>query len=876
MAFAWVGQKKQLWQELPWMALLSHRQLRRVVATVDGAWMMTIAIRGPDLGTRSSADRFSYSSLLNHSIRQLGSGYVVWADELRVPWTHYQKTENWPNKASAIYDEEAAAAFEAGGHFVSRTWLTIYYKPPSEQQQRVIKELVAYDPEEENDPYAQRLDAFVAVVESIASSLSVWMPYVEILQNGQLLTYLKTHISTKLHRVVDMEHDEQLPGSLVDMPFEGGWRPKMGHSHDRWSVYPISVHNYLNSSVEAAVLSKLRALPHQVRWRRVVRWIAQDKHESISDLSRAWAKAAAARKPIGVQFLQSATGEQSMRINPSADQALMEAEAAHVEMERGLVSRGYLTQTLIIYVPRKLETKRAVTAILNSLRRDNIKTSPLLEMGLTSAVERLGLAAPFEMEVPRAFETVLNNEGLVAQIATLNAAQTIKGAIPGCVFDDVTRHGVNSAVATGFMPFDGVWSGMASNPHLGGPCIIQARTNSCEPFYVNTHPRKNAPGNVMLFGRSRGGKTVLKNTFLLNHGKYPGAQAFGIEKNRGSMVTTLCMGGSYHELGGAHGRPLQPLRLIRSNRWWRYRMYDWLMAHCVSVDPVLAADPELSKELTAALDRTAATIPDEHRDITSLVAGLNHMWGKSALRSLTRDGEYGHLYDGIDSESYENRVVMFDITDTIDRNPQAVSLLISYLFFLMMSRAHPERPMIFLGDEAVSLLREPFSKILETHFLSLASQNIQAVLATQQITHVITSPISTAITANCATRIYTPGPDMRRRGTSEKPAEGDALSELGLRDSEIEALASAQGYQYLLQQEVEDARAGTGVRFFDLNLNRKQLALVGATDSKDVERARRVVRTCGTSNFLGDWLAECGFGDTGLPITRYTTATAAE
>lgn len=866
----WVPKKKWLWQELPWLALMSHRGRRRIVQTIDGGWMMTIAVRGPDLALRSAGDRFSYSSLLNHVVRQLGSGFVVWADEYRVPWTHYQRTANWSNPASAVFEEEAAAAVEAGGQFVSRVWFTIYFKPPSEEQQAVVRELIAYDPEEDNDQYSQRLDRFVAQVEQIAASLSSWMPYVEILQNGQLLTYLKTHISMKLHNVADMEHDEQLPGSLVDMPFEGGWRPKMGHSHDRWSVYPISVHNYATSSIEAAVLSKLRALPHPVRWRRVVRWVAQDKHESIADLSRAWGKAAAARKPIGVQFLQTATGEQSLRINPAADQALLEAESAHVEMERGLVSRGYLTQSLIVYVPRKIATEKAVTAILGSLKSDRIRTSPLLEAGLTNAVERLGLAAKFEMEAPRAFEGVLNDEGLVSEIETLNAAQVIKGAIPGAVYDDVTRHGVNSAVCTGFMPFDGVWNGSARNPHFDADCLMQVRTNGSEPFFLNTHPTKNAPGNVFLLGRSRGGKTALKNAMLLSHMKYPGAQAFGIELNRGSMVTTLAMGGSYHELGGDHGRPLQPLRMISKSRWWRHRMHDWLLAHCRTVDAEKAEDPALSSELAQALDRAAAVIPDDDRNITAFVAGLNHMWGKAAIRSLTKDGEYGDIFDGIDPRSYDDDVVMYDITDAIQTAP--VSLLVSYLIFLMLSRANPHRPMMFLGDEAVSLMRPPFSSMLETHFLRLASQNIQAVLATQQVTHVLTSPISATLTSNCRTRIYIGGPDMRRRGTVDSPAEADALEALGLRDSEIEALASVQGYQYLIQQEVEDAREGTGVRFFDLNLSAKQLALVGMTDSLAVERAREIVALHGAANFYGNWMAACGFPDAAYPPTRYRTA----
>jgi hypothetical protein len=188
--------------------------------------------------------------------------------------------------------------------------------------------LVNYDPEEVSSPYAAAMDTFVSMVERVAGALGQWMPYVEILENGPLLTYLKTHISTNLHSVLDFDHDEQLPGALVDQPFIGGRRPKMGHEHDQWSVYPISVHNYLTSSVEAAVLRRLREKPLPVRIRRIVRWYGQDQSDSVKELDRQWAKAAAGRKPVGVQALEAVTKESSMRINPMADLALMEAESA--------------------------------------------------------------------------------------------------------------------------------------------------------------------------------------------------------------------------------------------------------------------------------------------------------------------------------------------------------------------------------------------------------------------------------------------------------------------------------------------------------------------------------------------------------------------
>ena len=60
MPLTWVPAKKQLWQELPFLALMTHRGKRQIIHTVDGGWMMTIAVRGPDLGLRSAGDRFLY------------------------------------------------------------------------------------------------------------------------------------------------------------------------------------------------------------------------------------------------------------------------------------------------------------------------------------------------------------------------------------------------------------------------------------------------------------------------------------------------------------------------------------------------------------------------------------------------------------------------------------------------------------------------------------------------------------------------------------------------------------------------------------------------------------------------------------------------
>jgi type IV secretion system protein TrbE len=524
-------------------------------------------------------------------------------------------------------------------------------------------------------------------------------------------------------------------------------------------------------------------------------------------------------------------------------------------VSRGAVSRGYLTQSVLIYVPRKPAIEAATAEMLAGLHELGVKIPKSFWPAVGKLTERMGLAAHHEMQPVRQIVEDLNTLGLTAEIESWNATEVVKGTIPGDVWSDVTRHGVNSAVCSAFMSYDGVWQGSPHNPRFGGPCIAQVRTGGTEPFFLNLHPTGNV-GHFFAIGGQQKGKTSTFNTLRLRHMQYPGAQVFGLEVKRGGMVTTLCMGGHYVELGTV---AVQPLRHADAP-WWRARCHAWLMDWLSSVDEERAKDPDVSDRLWDALQRFADTTPIDKRDLTTFSASVNDFWVKRALKPLTRDGAYGNIFDGIAPAEFDHPVVTFDLTDVMDQRP-ALPALVAYLFNLAASRVHPERPMMLLGDEAALLLEPPFSTRLKTEFRTFASQNVQMGLATHSAIDVLSSELAHVVVSSSPTRFYFPDPSMGRRGPLDQPGEADALHNLGLLDSEIEALASASGRQIMIQQTVEDTREGSGVRFIDLNFSEVQRAIVGRTTSADVALARRVLSAYGRENFLYGWLLENSFKD---------------
>jgi type IV secretion system protein TrbE len=528
-----------------------------------------------------------------------------------------------------------------------------------------------------------------------------------------------------------------------------------------------------------------------------------------------------------VQVLETVSSSgASSRIDPTADQTMMEAEEAQIELAQGTVTRGYLTNSIIVMVPSGAD-------------------------GLRQA---------------REIERIILNAGLVCEIESFNAAEVILGSIPGNLWHDVTRHGVNSAAASCIFPVDAPWRGTPVNPHLGGPSLMQVTRGGCLPFFLNLHV--GDVGHFLSTGWTGGGKSTKLNAFRLSHrARHPRGQLFSLDKGRSSKVLTLAVGGRFVDFGQPDTaiQPLRHLEDVRDRTW----AYSWIMAILHAADAERAKSPDIENEVSDAIATFRDTVPADLRTLTTFQATVQDFWVKQVLRPYTHFGDFGHIFDGVDAWAYDDDVVTFEIGDVLNQFA-VLSPLVDFLFHLAERRADPDRPMMFIADEAWAYMRPPFSDRLEVAIREMRRNNVQIGFATQSIFDAVNSPAAHVILSNCPTRFYLPDPDALQ------PQSVEILEGLGLRHSEIEALAHATPKrQYMMQQKVSDPSMG-GIAVFDMTLGPVGLALCATTGLASQRHADAVVARWGKEHFLYGWLMENGLPDAASVLASQPVTNAAE
>src|ERR1700690_3548400 len=100
---------------LPWAALVAPG----VVLQKDAILQKTVAFRGPDLASSSSAELLSAVARLNNALKRLGTGWALFVEAPRFGANRYPSSE-WRQPAAWIVDLERRQTFEnAGSHFES-------------------------------------------------------------------------------------------------------------------------------------------------------------------------------------------------------------------------------------------------------------------------------------------------------------------------------------------------------------------------------------------------------------------------------------------------------------------------------------------------------------------------------------------------------------------------------------------------------------------------------------------------------------------------------------------------------------------------------------------------------------------------------------
>jgi len=786
---------QRLSDHLPWALLLD----RGLILNKDGSFQTTIRFRGPDVESSTPYELMADRARLNNALRRFGSGWCLLVDSTRRP-AHVQPPNTFPNPiAQRIEDERHQTLAESPG-FESAYHLTLTFLPPQDHVRRVSGFLMTQPTRaaETTDSFFRTyLDEFNRQVDHLFNLLSSFMPSAHRLNDDETLSYLHDCVSERQLRVATPQIPCYLDAFLTDTPLMGGLSPRLG----RQFLKVVSIRTYIGKSIPS-MLNALNELALPFRW--CARYLPMNKDQAEAEIKRIRRHWYARRKGIWTLIKEFITKSESALTETDSLNKADDATEALAELGADCCSYGHFTLTVTTWDAKEEVAERNAQSI----------------------------------------QRVCDGLGLVSRIEDFNAVQAWFGSLPGHAYADVRRPIVSSLNLCDLMPFSSVWSGPTRNDYLDGPPLATVYTTGSTPFRLSLY--QGDVGHTIVIGPTGSGKSTLLSFLACQWLRYSGAQVYIFDKGRSCRAMTYAMGGDFYDLAqdaaSISFQPLASLGAEGESAW----AHDWLLE--IFQNERLEITPALKQELWSAL-ANLATMPPNHRTLTTLTGLLQSEAMRHALHSYTLDGPYGHLLDADHDSLREASWQAFEM-EGIMHSPALVPVL-TYLFHqlerrfgTLADRGKP-RPTLLILDEAwLFLANSTFASKIREWLKTLRKKHAAVLFATQSLADIAQSSIATAIIESCPTRIFLPNPAAFEQSTH------DLYASFGLNDRQLSILQTAvpkRDYYY---------QSPAGNRLFQLGLGPVALAFSGAGSAKVQAILSRLYHEHGTEGIAAAYLQE--------------------
>ncbi|KAK3286595.1 hypothetical protein CYMTET_5821 [Cymbomonas tetramitiformis] len=786
--------QKSLWDYLPWAALIDEG----VLLNKDGSFTRAARFRAPDMDATSLEQKLAHRQRLNNFLKRLESGWCLQVEAQRRPSRTYPESK-FPDAFSQMIDDRRRASFEADQtHFEIDHFLVLTYLPPEDRKEKAASMFFSKsddgEAEQEAEAPHKELSRFREASDQLFGLLSTLMSEVSVLDGEALLTYLHSCISERYHKVAVSDNPVYLDAVLSDTELLGGLQPRLGSKF----LKVISVRSY-PPTTEPDYLRELSDLPFAFRWSN--RWLAlsrPDAQKALKTLQRNWF---AKRSGLGSVLRGQLMGEESALQNRDAVNKAQEADVAMQMVAADQAAFGYFT-TSIIVSDESLET------------------------------------ADWQA---REVQKVLDAHGFVSKVETINAVDAWFGSLPAHAYADVRRVPLSSQSLADIIPSSDVWAGPEWNKALNGPALLHATTSGgTTPFRLSLH--SGDVGHTMIIGPTGAGKSVLLSTIVAQFLRYEDAQVFVFDKGRSCRATCLALGGAFFDLGAADALAFQPLKHIDEDPEFEWAL-EWIEDIIRRLK--VPVTPDVKRAIRDALT-SVRTLPVKQRTLTSFNNQLQDLTVREAFAAYALGGPYGRFLDADEEDLTFSAVQAFEMEDLMTI-PDALGPVISYLFH-KIERALDGRPTLIVLDEAwVFLDDREFSGQLREWLKTLRKKNASVIFATQSLSDVAESDITSALIESCPTRLFLPN------SRAQEPNLATIYHRFGLSPREIEILATAAPKSdYYMQSD-------RGTRLFQLNLDQMALAVFGASSPDHQALIEEVFAEGEGQNFATEFLSASGF-----------------
>jgi type IV secretion/conjugal transfer VirB4 family ATPase len=712
---------------LPWAMFIAPG----VMLNKDGSLMRVLSFRGPDLDSSTTEELMSVRARLNNALRRFGSGWCIHLEACRRQSSAYEG-QDFPDPTSWIMDHERSLLFNAEGQtFETHYYLTLTYLPPEDAVSKAASIMIE-NAVDSGQGYDDHLTYFDNLTINVANILKSFMPYVSLLNDEELLTYLHSCVSSKNQTIKVPDVPFYLDSMITDEPLVGGLYPRLGENYMR----TIAIRAFV-SSTTPGLLDALNRLPMEYRW--CSRYIPLDKQEATKTLTKIRKNWFAKRKSVMTMLKEGLTKSPSALEDADALNKAADADMALQELGEDLCNFGYFTPTVTVWDKDPDEVTKKV----------------------------------------RDIQMVLDSLGFVSGVEDVNSVEAWMGSLPGQAYADIRRPLVSSLNLCDMIPMSSIWAGPERNKHLDGPVLMRTHTVGSTPFRFSNH--MGDVGHQMIIGPTGAGKSTFLALFTAQFLRYKDAQVYIFDKGASSRAMTFGVGGDFFDLGKkGHGLAFQPFREIddENERIWAQ---EWLID--ILDFEGIEITPELKNEVWDTLSNMAAA-PTEERTFTILRSLIQDNDVRDALRSYTLDGPYGHMLDASENTFAESNWQAFEMEELM--NTQAVLIPVLMYLFHRLEKRFTGPPTLLVLDEAWLFLDHgTFSAKIREWLKVLRKKNVSVIFATQSIADVSTSKIATALIESCPSRIFLPN------SKAMEPETQKFYKKFGCNERQIQILATA-------------------------------------------------------------------------------------
>jgi type IV secretion system protein VirB4 len=785
---------------LPWAALIEPD----IVLQKDGSLLACWEARGKDADSLGADEKTYICERVNASTLTLGTGWMLHVDAVRMPELSYPEREasHFPDRVSAMIDDERRALFSGGDFYSTRTVLSVVYKPPLFADKLVS---MAVDSERLN-ALEKALDTFRTGIRELAVAFSTVLTLIRLESHTEedefglrheyspLLSFLQLCVTGEEYPIIVPAFcPAYLDTLLGNRDLVGGLSPRISDKH----IAVIGLDGLPQESFPS-MMAVLDMLPMSYRFS--TRYICLSQYEALQEIDKyrkTW------RQQI-FKFFDLLFNKANARQNRDAVRMAEDAEEAYADVQSGIVSSGFHTANVVLLH----ENPEILEDWCQKLRR---------------ALQSLGFGARLER---------------------VNALDAWLGTQPGNWYANVRRPLLNTLNLAHLLPLASIWPGRNEAPCPFYPPhsrpLMRCLTDGSTPFWLNIHV--GDLGHTLIFGPTGAGKSVFLALLAAQFRCYENARIFVFDK--GNSMYALCkgMGGIHLDIAGDTRHSFCPLRAVddENERTWAA---EWLFSLCELQGLKILSRHRIA--ITDSLKQLAAN-PSEMRSLTDFLHIVSDGDVRMALVHYTVDGSMGRLLDAQEDQLNLQDFMVFEVEQLMNLGNENLIPVLTYLFHRIEQALGGQPGLIILDEAWVMLGHEVFRGKIREWLKVLRKANCAVVMATQSLSDARRSEIFDVLVDSCPTKILLPNNEALNETNKAM------YLDMGMNERQIEIIATAVPKRdyYVMSSE--------GRRLVQLALGPKSLAFVGASDKESVARIKQLETEYGPDAWVDAWLEERG------------------